>query len=127
MDSNNEVEIVGRHLELTEPIKCKVKELAEKLREHDSDIKRIRVELELERHAKTHQDEFIAKGHVDGHRNHFDVTAQGDDLYKAISDLGDKLDRIIRNKSRRRVTERRHLSSIDLDADLPKTGTNDLS
>lgn len=122
MNPKNEVEIVGRRLELTESIKSKVNEMAEKLYEHDSDISRIRVELELERHAKTHHDEFIAKGHVDDHRNHYDVSAQGDDLYAAIAELGSKLDRLIRNKSRRRVTERRNASAIDLDADLPKTG-----
>ncbi len=122
MNPKNEVEIVGRRIELTESIKIKVNEMADKLYEHDSDISRIRVELELERHAKTHHDEFIAKGHVDDHRNHFDVSAHGDDLYKAIAELGSKLDRLIRNQSRRRVTERRHPSAIDLDADLPKAG-----
>ncbi len=126
MNPKSKVEIVGRHLELTESIKSKVNEMAEKLFEHDSDISRIRVELELERHSKTHQDEFIAKGHLDDHKNHLDVTAQGDDLYAAIAELGAKLDRLIRNKSRRRVTERRHPAAIDLDAELPKTGTNDL-
>jgi ribosome-associated translation inhibitor RaiA len=52
------------------------------------------------------------------------VSARGNDLYKAISELGDKLDRLIRNKSRRRVTERRNPSPIELDVELPKTGTD---
>lgn len=125
MNPRNEVEIVGRRLELTESIKGKVNEMAGKLYEHDSEISRIRVELELERHAKTHHDEFIAKGHVDDHREHYNVSAKGDDLYKAISALGDKLDRLIRSKSRRRVTGRRHLSAIELDADLPKVSSGE--
>ncbi len=126
MNPQNEIEIVGRHLELTDAIKSKVNEMAEKLFEHDSDISRIRIELEMEPHAKTHHDEFIAKGHVDDHRQHYDVSAKGDDLYKAISDLGEKLDRIIRKSSRRRVTERRHPSAIELDADLPKAGPSEV-
>lgn len=126
MNSNSKVEIVGRRLELTDCIRSKVSEMAAKLYEHDSDISRIRVELELERHAKTHEDEFIAKGHVDDHRNHYDVSARGDELYKAIAEMGSKLDRIVRNNSRRRVTERRHPSNIELDADLPKTGSAEL-
>lgn len=126
MNPKVEVEIVGRRLDLTDALKSKVNEMADKLYEHDSGISRIRVELELERHAKTHQDEFIAKGHVDDHKDHYNVSAQGDDLYKAISDLGDKLDRLIRNASRRRVTRRRNISPVELDADLPKTGTSDL-
>lgn len=124
MNPQSKIEIVGRRLELTEPIKSKVNEMAEKLFEHDSEISRLRVELELERHTKTHHDEFIAKGHLDDHKNHLNVTAQGDDLYRVISDLGEKLDRLIRNQSRRRVTERRHPSEIELDADLPKTGAS---
>lgn len=125
MNPKQEVEIVGRHLELTDALKAKVNEVAEKLYEHDSGITRIRVDLEMELHSKTHQNEFIAKGHVDDRRDHFDASAQGDDLYLAIAGLGEKLDRLIRNKSRRRVTERRHLAPIDLEADVPKTGTND--
>ncbi|MBD5778216.1 ribosome-associated translation inhibitor RaiA [Pelagicoccus sp. NFK12] len=124
MNPNRNVEIVGRRLELTESIRGKVSEMVGKLCEHDSDISRIRVELELERHSKTHQGEFIAKGHLDDHRNHFDVSARGNDLYKAISELGDKLDRLIRNKSRRRVTQRRNPSPIEFDVELPKTGTD---
>lgn len=122
MNPNNEVEIVGRRLELTESIKGKVNELAAKLCEHDSDISRIRVELELERHSKTHRGEFIAKGRVDDRRKRFDVTVRKDDLYRAISVLGEKLDRLIRKGSRRRVTARRHLAAIELEAALPKVG-----
>ncbi|MBK1879794.1 ribosome hibernation-promoting factor, HPF/YfiA family [Pelagicoccus mobilis] len=125
MNSNHNVEIVGRRLELTDAIKAKVNEMAAKLYEHDAGIGRIKVELELERHASTHHDEFIAKGHVDDRRDHFDVSAKADDLYKAIAELSEKLDRLIRKRSRRRVTERRNLGPVELDADLPKTGTLD--
>lgn len=125
MNPNQNVEIVGRRLELTESIKAKVSELAEKLYEHDAGISRVRVELELERYAATHHDEFIAKGHVDDRRDHFDVSAKGDDLYQAIVELGEKLDRLIRKRSRRRVTERRNVAPIEFDAEIPKTGTQD--
>ncbi|EDY81350.1 ribosomal subunit interface protein [Verrucomicrobiia bacterium DG1235] len=126
MNPKRNVEIVGRHLELTESLKAKVNEVVEKLYEHDSGITRIRVELEMELHSKTHQNEFIAKGHVVDRHDHFDASALGDDLYQAIGSLAEKLDRLIRNKSRRRVTQRRNLSPIELDADVPKTGTNDV-
>lgn len=125
MNPNHNVEIVGRRLELTESIKAKVNEMAEKLYEHDAGISRIKVELELERHATTHHDEFIAKGHVDDRRDHFDVSAKGDDLYKAIAELSEKLDRLIRKRSRRRVTDRRNVAPVELDAEIPKTGTQD--
>lgn len=125
MNPNHNVEIVGRRLELTESIKAKVNEMADKLYEHDAGIGRIKVELELERHATTHHDEFIAKGHVDDRRDHYDVSAKGDDLYKAIAELSEKLDRLIRKRSRRRVTDRRNVAPVELDAEIPKTGTQD--
>lgn len=125
MNPNQNVELVGRRLELTESIKEKVNEMAAKLYEHDSGISRVKVELELERHAKTHHDEFIAKGHVDDRRDHFDVTAKGDDLYQAIAELSEKLDRWVRKRSRRRVTDRRNVSPVELDSDIPKAGSTD--
>jgi len=125
MNPNQNVEIVGRRLELTESIKAKVNEMAEKLYEHDAGISRIKVELELERHASTHHDEFIAKGHIDDRRDHFDVSAKGDDLYQAIAELSEKLDRLIRKRSRRRVTDRRNVAPVELDAEIPKTSAQD--
>lgn len=116
MNPKHEIEIVGRHLELTEALKNKVNEMSEKLYSHDSGITRFVVELELERHSKTHHDEFIAKGRIDDRRDHFNVTVTGDDLYKAIGELGEKLDRLIRNRNRRRVTYRRRAKAAQLDA-----------
>lgn len=122
MNPNTEIKISARRFELTEAIEGKVKELAGRLCEHDSDIAALRFELEMEPHASTHHDEFVAKGHVDGRREHYLATAKGDDLYAVIADLGEKLDRLIRRSSRRRVTERRHPKGIELDVGLPKAG-----
>ena len=125
MNPDQNVEIVGRRLELTESIKAKVHEMAAKLYEHDAGISRVKVELELERHATSHSDEFIAKGHVDDRRDHYDVSAKGDDLYAAIAELSEKLDRLIRKRSRRRVTERRNVAPVELDAEISKTGSDE--
>lgn len=125
MNPDKNVEIVGRRLELTESIQAKVNEMAEKLYEHDAGISRIKIELELERHSSTHHDEFIAKGHVDDRRDHFDVSAKGDDLYAAIAELSEKLDRLVRKRSRRRVTDRRNIAPVELDAEIPKTESID--
>jgi len=125
MNPNKPVELSGRRLDLTESIREKVNEMAEKLYEHDSGIARVKVELELERHATSHHDEFIAKGHIDDRRDHYNVSAKADDLYKAIADLSEKLDRLIRKRSRRRVTDRRHVAPVDLKADIPKTASMD--
>lgn len=125
MNPRQEVEIVGRHLELTEVLKTKVNEMAAKLHEHDSGTSRIRVELEHQRHAATHQDEFIAKVRMEDRHDYFVVSNCGYDLYQVIAELGEKLDRLIRQRRRRRVSERRHPAAIDLECAIPKTGTND--
>lgn len=122
MNPKREVEIVGRRLELTDAIKSKVEEMADKLYEHDASIDRIRVELELERHSSTHADEFLAKGHVDDGRDHYIASAKGDDLYVVIGDLEQKLDRFLRKSSRRRVSARKRVKPVELNVDLPKAG-----
>lgn len=125
MTPNRKVEIVGRRLELSDGLKMKVNEMVDKLYEHDSGISFVRVELSLERHANSHHDEFIAKGHIDDRKDHFNASASSDDLYKSIADLSVKLDRLIRRRSRKRVTRRRKLSPVELVADLPKAASLD--
>lgn len=122
MEIKRKVEVVGRRLELTDAIRHRVQEMADKLYEHDAEIDRLKVELEMERHSVTHQDEFSAKGQIDDGRCHHLAAAKGDDLYAVIGRLEEKLDRLIRRASRLKVTQRRHAKRIDLDADLPKLG-----
>lgn len=95
MNPQRDVEIVGRHLEVAEALETNANEIADRLCVHDSGISRTRVEREREGHAKSHRGEFIAEGHVDDRSDPFDASAQGDDLYAAISELGRKLDRLI--------------------------------
>lgn len=95
--------------------------MADKLGEHDAKIESINVELEMERHATSHHDEFTAKATVIEGKERFMASAKGDDVYAVIADLEQKLDRLIRRKSRRRVTDRRHPKRIELDSDIPKT------
>jgi len=122
MNPSPKIEIHGRHLELTESIKERVRELASKLLEHDAGIDRITVEVQHEPHSKTHHDEYLAKGRADDGKYHLNASASGDDLYKAIRSMGEKLDRLVRRLSRKRVRSRRHAKPIELAAELPKAG-----
>ena len=121
MNLKREITLACRHLELTEAIENRVNEMAEKLGDHDARIESIHVELELERHATSHHDEFSAKATASERKEVYMASAKGDELYAVIGDLEQKLDRLIRRKNRRRVAERRHPKEIELGVEaVPK-------
>lgn len=120
MNLHSEIKISARRFELTDAIREKVGDIARKLRGHDGSIWEMRFELEMEPHAVTRSDEFVAKGHVEDGRDRFLATAEGDNLYSVLGDLEQKLDKLIRRSHRRRLSERRRPHPIELDADLPK-------
>ncbi|MDR2735469.1 MAG: ribosome-associated translation inhibitor RaiA [Puniceicoccales bacterium] len=92
--------VSGVHLTLTEALKQKVHEKAEKLFRHGEGIVRIRVELQHEQ-SKDPSNEFVAKGHVEIHGPDIIAVASSDDLYKSIDLLVQKLDRQLTDKASR--------------------------
>ena len=123
MNLKPEITLTGRHFELTESIENRVNEMVEKLGDHDVRIESIRVELDLERHATSHHDEFSAKATVGERKEVYMASAKGDELYAVIGDLEQKLDRLIRRKNRRRIADRRHPKGIELSAEASGTAT----
>ena len=101
--NTNPIILSGVHVELTDALKAKVNEQFEKLFAHEPRILRVRVELECEKHASTHRDEFLAKGHIEMKGKTFFVAERMDDLYAAIGSLSQKLDRKLRRANRRRL------------------------
>jgi putative sigma-54 modulation protein len=116
---NEKIIISGVHLDLTQALKTAVEEKMEKLFRHENSIIRVRVELE---HAtnSSHENEFIAKGHIEINGAPIVVSSATDDLYKSIDDLSLKLDRKLRRRSRLIRVKRKDLHEIDLDSELPK-------
>ena len=115
----NEVIITGRHLELTESLKNIVREKSLKLFHHDHHIIRFRVELGYNQNI-THQKEYIAKGHLEIPGPDMVVTAESNDLYKSIDFMVDKLDRMLRRKSRLNRVKRKVIRCVEIPAVLPK-------
>lgn len=111
--NTNAIILSGVHVEVTEALKLKVYEQLERLFAHEPRILRVRVELECERHASSHRDEFLAKGHVEMKGRTFFVAERMDDLYAAIGSLSQKLDRKLRRNSRRRESDRKHGQSVE--------------
>jgi putative sigma-54 modulation protein len=117
--SNHEVILSGVHLDLTEAIKQTVHEKAEKLFKHEERIIRLRVELEYNQN-KTHEDEFLAKGHIEINGPALVVTESGTDLYKSIDQMIEKLDRKLRRRARKYRVKRKQTHDVELPASIPK-------
>lgn len=112
--------ISGIHLELTPSLKTYVAEKADRLFRHEERIGRIRIELEFDPQQSVSQ-RFVAKGHIAIHGPDMNATVSTDECHKAISMLVDKLDRMLRRRSRVLKAKRNHPHAIELtDVSLPK-------
>ena len=116
----HDIIISGLNMELTDAIKDVVHEKVEKLFEHDDHIIRMRVELEYDPHQKSHEKEFIAKGHLEVRGKDHVAHAETENLYKSIDGMVHKLDRMIRRRARLQKTKRKDVHDIDIPVDIPK-------
>lgn len=116
----HDVIISGLNMDLTDAIKNVVHAKVEKLFEHEDRIIRMRVELEYDPHKRTHQKEFIAKGHLEVAGNDHNASADTEDLYKSIDDMVNKLDRMLRRRSRLAKVKRKNPHVIDIPVAIPK-------
>ena len=116
----HDVIISGLNMDLTDAIRNVVEAKAEKLFEHEDHIVRMRVELEYNAHKRTHQNEFIAKGHLEVRGNDHNAHAETDDLYKSIDEMVNKLDRMLRRRSRLQKVKRKDTHVIDIPSEIPK-------
>ncbi len=95
----NELIVSGIHLDLTPSIKTFVQEKADRLFRHEERINRVRVEIEFDaRQDPGHR--FTAKGHIEIPGPDMNATVTTDECHKAVSLLTDKLDRMLRRRSR---------------------------
>ena len=116
----HDVIISGLNMDLTDAIRTVVEAKVEKLFEHEDRIVRMRVELEYDAHKRTHQNEFIAKGHLEVRGNDHNAHSETDDLYKSIDEMVNELDRMLRRRSRLQKVKRKNVHVIDIPAEIPK-------
>ncbi len=95
----NELIVSGIHLDLTPSLKEFVQEKTNRLFRHEEQIVRIRVEIEFDG-KQDPQHRFTAKGHISIHGPDMNATVCTDEAHKAVALLTDKLDRMIRRRSR---------------------------
>jgi putative sigma-54 modulation protein len=121
MNSSRRRELIvsGIHLELTPSLKTFVAEKADRLFRHEEHIVRMRVELECDP-KETVATRFKAKGHIALHGQGMNAAVESNECHKAISLLVDKLDRMLRRRSRWHKVRRKQPHAIELDAFIPK-------
>ena len=117
--SNHEVILKGVHLDLTESLKSIANEKVARLFRHEDRIVRIRVELEHDK-TRTKDKEFLAKGHIEIQGPSLNATVATEDCLKSLDQLVDKLDRMIRRRSRLRRVKRKHPHGVEIPADIPQ-------
>ena len=119
MNRQNQHELIvsGIHLELTPSLKTFVQEKTDRLFRHEERIVRIRVELECDP-KETVSARFKAKGHIAIHGPDMNAAVGSDECHKAVALLVDKLDRMLRRRSRL-MKVKRHLNHVqEQDAEI---------
>ena len=120
--NKKEVIISGTKIELHDELKQSVHDKVSRLFRHEEHIMRINVELEYDTHPK-HEDEYVAKGHIEIRGKPMIVSVCSNDMYKSIDEMVDKLDRMIRRRSRLNRVKRKSIHNVDIPAELPKVVT----
>jgi putative sigma-54 modulation protein len=117
--NHRELIVSGIHFELTPSLKSFVSEKVERLFRHEEHIVRLRVELECDP-KETVQTRFKAKGHIGIHGPDMNASVESDECHKAVALLVDKLDRMLRRRSRWHKVRRKQPHAIEFDVGLPK-------
>lgn len=119
MKENPKIIVSGKHVELTEAIKQSVYEKAERLFRHESQIVRLRVEVDrIDAAAK--EESFSARGKIEIHGPDLVASATHQDLYKAILMMVERLDSMLSKRSCLMRVKRRHPHRIEFPVSLPK-------
>lgn len=95
----------GIHLTLTPALRTAAIEKASRLLRHDDRLVRIRIDLEND-HTKHEHARFIAKGRIEISGPDLIAAVESDGAYKSLDMLIDRLDRMLRERSRSRADRR---------------------
>lgn len=117
MNDNRAHELIvsGIHLDLTPSLKTFIHDKTERLFRHEEQIVRVRVEVEFDSEQDP-QHRFTAKGHIEIHGPDMNATVTTDEAHKAVALLTDKLDRMLRRRSRF-FKVKRHRTGIKADSE----------
>lgn len=95
----------GVHLNLSDSLRAAATDKAARLLRHSDRIVRVRVDLEHD-HTAGDPVSYVAKGHIEIAGPDLIARVASEDAYKALDLLIDKLDRMLRERSRERADRR---------------------
>lgn len=104
-DHSAKIIVRGVHLELTDALRAAATDKAARLLRHSDRIVRVRVDLEHD-HTAGDPVSYVAKGHIEIAGPDLIARVASEDAYKSIDLLVDKLDRMLRERSRERADRR---------------------
>ena len=110
----NNLILSGLHLSLSDSHKDVVSSKMEKIFKHEEKIIRARIELERSAKSSSHENEFVAKGHLELKGTTITISAASDNIFKSIDELVEKLDRGLRRRSRLKRVKRKQSSLQEL-------------
>jgi putative sigma-54 modulation protein len=124
-DEGTRISMQGVHVELTAAMRNAINEKFSVLVRHDERIVRVNVTLHQDQlRGKKHH--YTATGRVELRGPDIVATVKSDDAYAALDGLVEKLDEQLRERHERRTDRRRHPQEIDLPAEVPKMGAEQL-
>ena len=109
----NELIVSGIHMDLTPSIKTFVHDKTERLFRHEEQIVRVRVEVEFDQ-KQDPEHRFTAKGHIEINGPDMNASVTTNEAHKAVALVTDKLDRMLRRRSRY-FKVKRHRTGIKAD------------
>jgi putative sigma-54 modulation protein len=95
----------GVHLPLTHALRDIVAEKTDRLFRHETDLVRLRLDLEHDR-TKSPMQAFVARGRLELHGPDLVASVASEDCYKSVDLLVDKLDALLRRRHQKRVATR---------------------
>lgn len=121
-DEFSKIHLAGVHLDLTPAMQNIIREKFSVLLRHNGWIVRISVRLHLDQTRGTLH-HYTATGEVEVRGPNIIASVKGDDAYNVIDGLVEKLDEQLRERHERFKDKRNHPHDVELDADLPKVGS----
>ena len=101
--SSEKILVSGIHLEITPALRESILKKTARLLRHQINLVRVRICLE---HVKSDRTPFVAKGHVEISGPDLIARVASDDGYKSIDLLVDRLDRMLRERTRAKADRR---------------------
>ncbi|MEO6567166.1 MAG: ribosome-associated translation inhibitor RaiA [Opitutaceae bacterium] len=121
-EASTKITMQGVHLDLTEALRNAITEKFSVLLRHSERIIRINVRLRSDP-QKASQHHYAGTAEIEIAGPNLVANGEGPDAYSLLDGLVEKLDRLLKRRHDERKDKRNHPHEVELDTNLPKTGS----